>query len=218
MKKSILNTIIAIGSSLLPLQAATVVISNGLGSTNTQGITLEIGTDHSQLLNSSDYYVGVGRYVGDTFTPWTSLALDSGSGSPSREVTGSFATTSGGAFDGLNIHVFVGVLSSVSPGSLGTAFTPTGTQWAVFRPSTAVNFPVSSGATSQTVAFSSPASLTIVANGSASNAFNGNNFGQPSGTSNNVTNYFSFAAPVPETSTSLLGALGALALLRRRRN
>lgn len=38
------------------------------------------------------------------------------------------------------------------------------------------------------------------------------------GTDSSVTAGWNTAAPVPETSTSLLGAIGALALLRRRRN
>ena len=38
------------------------------------------------------------------------------------------------------------------------------------------------------------------------------------GSDSSVTPGFATAAPVPETSTSLLGAIGALALLRRRRN
>jgi hypothetical protein len=37
-------------------------------------------------------------------------------------------------------------------------------------------------------------------------------------TDSSITPGFAMAAPIPETSTSLLGAIGALALLRRRRN
>lgn len=188
------------------------MISNGLAGTSLQGITLEIGTDHTQLLNSSDYYVGVGRFASGQFTPWTTMALDTATGSPSREVSGSFTTTTGGAFDGQQIHVFVGVLTSA--GSLSSAFTPSGTQWAVFTPTASTLFPVSATANSQTVALSVPANLTVVATGDPANAFNG----VANTTSGSYTNYYSFAVPVPETSTSLLGAIGALALLRRRRN
>jgi hypothetical protein len=214
MKKALLGITTTLLTMMASTQAATVVISNGLAGTSVQGITLEIGTDHTQLLNSADYYVGVGRFVAGQFTPWTTMALDTATGSPAREISGSFTTTapSASAFDGLQIHVFVGVLSSA--GSLTSAFTPSGTQWAVFSPTASILFPVASTSSSQSVALSVPANLSVVATGAPGNAFNG----VANTTSGSYTNYYSFAVPVPETSTSLLGAIGALALLRRRRN
>jgi hypothetical protein len=213
MKKALSLSFAIASLSVTCASAATVTVSNGLAGSNLQGITLEIGTDHTSLLDSSAYYVGVGRFSAGQFTPWTTMALDTASGSPSREITGSFNTTTGGAFDGLQIHVFAGVLSSA--GSLTSAFTPSGTNWVVFTPTAAALFPISSTINSQTVALSVPANLTVVATGAVGNAFNG----VANTTSGSYTNYYSFAsAPIPETSTSLLGAIGALALLRRRRN
>lgn len=188
-------------------QAATVAVSTGLAGTNLQGVTLETSTDHSQLLNSTSYYVGVGRFASGIFTPWTDLALDSAAGSPSIEVSGSYTTTTGGAFDGLGIQVFVGVLSSAP--STTAAFTPVGAQWTVFGSTSNPLFPVSSGTNSVTFNMTTPASLTIVATGDVANAFNGT-----SAVSGSATNYFTL---VPEPSAALLGAIGALGLLRRRR-
>ena len=203
---------IGMGALSIASQGATVALSSGLGGTNVQGITLETSADHTQLLSSTDYYVAVGRYSGGVFTPWagTSAVVDTVNGSPSREITGSFSTSTGGAFNGLQIHVFVGLLSTVATDP-AAAFTPSGQAWAVFTPNSTSQFPVSSGVTTQTVNMTAPTTLSILAVGNVGNVFNGNNAGAPSGT---VTNYFLL---VPEPSTMLLTALGFLGLLRRKR-
>ena len=214
MKKTLIATF-AFLSSLGLSQAATVTVTNGLGGTSLQGVSLV--SANNVVLNSTDFFVGVGRWSALTgFTPWTTIALDTVAGSPTREITGSFSTTSAAAaaFNGLQIHVFVGVLSSV-PGSTATAdaFIPTGTEWAVFSPTGSVLFPTASGTSSQAVALSLPSAISVVAAPAGHIGFDaGTTTG--SGTTGNL---YSFA-PVPETSTSLLGAIGALALLRRRRN
>jgi hypothetical protein len=215
--KSKLFALISVFSLISLSQAATVVVSSGLGGTNVQGVTLQIDGTVPTILNSTEYYVGVGRFVSGVFTPWAPIALDNATtGSPTREVTGSFSSSTSSTFDGLTINLFVGVLGSrpALPADLGAAFTPSGTQWTVFT--SAALFPTATGTTSQTFAFSSSA-VTILANGSEDNGFRGNNSASLPGTGN-VTNFYGFAAPIPETSTSLLGAIGALALLRRRRN
>jgi len=202
-----------IGISLISgnSQAATVTISTGLGGASVQGVTLETSLDHTQLVDSANYYVAVGRYVGGTFTPWagTSAVADNATGSPSREVSGSFSTVTGGAFNGLQIHVYVGLLASVAT-SPAAAFTPSGPAWAVFTRNDTNLFPTSNTIDLQTVSFAAPSVLTILARGNALNAFNGST-NTPSGS---ATNYFYL---VPEPSTALMVAVGVLGLLRRRR-
>jgi MYXO-CTERM domain-containing protein len=200
-------------------QGATVVVATGLGGTTVQGVTLEIGPvgvlTHTVLLDSTSYYVGVGTFASGVFTPWARLALDTVTGSPTREVSGSFTSTTSGAFDGQAIRVFVGTLSAVgNPASAAvapnSAFTPIGDTWAVFGSTGTANFPTSSGATSQTFNMTTQAGLSVVATGNVGNGWNGT-----SSTSGSATNYYTM---VPEPSAALLGAIGALGLLRRRRN
>lgn len=190
---------------------ASVTISTGLAGTSVQGVSLTTSADNSVLVNSSEYYVGVGRYVSGVFTPWggTTLALDTAAGSPAREVSGTFTTSTGGAFDGLGLHVFVGLLSSVANAS-ATSFTPGGISWAVFSSTANPTFQPSAGTGSSTFNFTTTGTLTFVAKGDPTVAFNGS-----SNVSGSATNFLFL--PVPEPSAALLGMLGALGLLRRRR-
>jgi len=186
---------------------ATVVISAGLGGTNIQGVSLKVG---ETTLASTEFYVGVGRYdlLTGSFSPWQTLALDTATGSPSNEVSGSFTSVTSAAFNGLGIQVFVGALDSAS--ATATPFTPSGKKWAVFSSTTNPLFPTSSGSSSQTFNMTTQATLGVVATGDPSN-----NWGTSSTTSGSAGNHFVL---VPEPSAALLGAIGALGLLRRRRN
>ncbi len=192
-------------------QAATVLIATGLGGTSLQGVTLETSLDHTQLVSSAGYYVSVGRFSAGVFTPWvgTSAVVDTATGTPTSEVSGSFSTSTGAAFDGLQIHVFFGLISTVATDP-ALAFTPSGTAWAVLTQTTSSLFTPSSGSGSTTVNLTTPGILSIVAVGDAANSFNGT-----SNVSGSATNYFYLA--IPEPSSIMLGALGVLALLRRRR-
>lgn len=212
--KNLIKLAIGVGVLSGVSQGATVLVATGLAGTSVQGVSLttSFATPASALVDSSNYYVAVGRYVSGVFTPWvgTSASLDTATGSPAREVSGSFSTSTGTAFDGLQIHVFVGLLSTIATNPT-LAFTPTGTAWSVLTQTTASVFAPSAGSGSTTVNFTVPSVLSVVAEGAVANGFNGDNTGATSGT---VTNYFYL---VPEPSTALLGAIGALGLLRRRR-
>jgi hypothetical protein len=204
------NIIIAMGILAGSAQAATVVVANGLAGTNVQGISF---VKDGATLATGTYFLGVGTFSGGVFTTWdglaaassTSVALDTNTGSPPSEATGSFTTTAAAAtnLDGTLIYLFVGT---------GNSIATSGTSWAVFSVA-GTNFPVASGAASQTFSFSTPASITVVAKGLAEAGFSGTT----STVSGSAGNFYNFNQ-VPEPSAALLGAIGALGLLRRRRN
>ena len=136
------------------------------------------------------FTVAVGSWDGTTFVQFGQSVTDTGT------VNGSFTATAPAEVNNDVIYVYVGI--GPVNATLGEG------QWALSRTSTNTAFPadVSNPLGSATVAFhnSTPGNLVFVA---------GNNV-NPFGPANTIDF-------VPEPSAALLGALGLVGLLRRRR-
>lgn len=219
--KTVLKQTILAAAFAGAAHAATVTLSTGLAAASVQGIRLSLDAANTQIVNSADYYVGVGRYNAGTgqFTPWMTIVADTATGSPAGEISGSFSTqnASVAAMNGLKVQVYAGLIAATPSTAQGVAFTPVGTQWVVFETIASAHvFPVVTGTGAVSVTLNGPVSafptsgVNVVATGDAGNKFNGS-----SGTSGSAGYYYLL---VPEPSTALLGAIGALGLLRRRRN
>ena len=184
--------IIALGLLAGAAQAATITVSAGLTST---GVT--------PLLNGvvvTNYFTGVGNWnsLTSVFTPFGSINADTG------EVSTAVTATSPATFNSTLIAVFVGTGNSIAnSGGLD------GGSWAVFTSTNNTSFPSDvSAVTGVTFSMTTPAVLNVVGKGNVASGF------VAGGVS---TNNFNFVT-IPEPSAALLGALGALGLLRRRRN
>ncbi len=172
--------------------AATVTISSGL---STQGFTPSL---NNVAIANFSFSVGNYNLTNSTFTQFGLPIADVGKVGGAGGIT-AFAPTS---LNGLVVDLFVGTGSSIET---------SGTNWVVMRPSasTAV-FPADvTGTGSVTVNATVPSGWTIIAKGDSTAAFGGAATG--GGTILNLN-------AIPEPSAVLLGSLGALSLLRRRRN
>ncbi len=110
------------------------------------------------------------------------------------------ATVTGSAFSDKNIYLFVGN---------GTSFSNS-TELLVLKNASKFTDAQDAVPTAQNITFSTTTSTLLFGVNLADV--------RTTGTDSSVTPGWGTAAPVPEASTSLLGAIGALALLRRRRN
>jgi hypothetical protein len=130
----------------------------------------------------------VGNFAGNLFTPFVAPAVNLGAGA---KIAGQFIGSGPTTLNSLPIFLRV----------------TTAQGFAIL--STANNFPaaVDNALLSQTVSFTSSSSGNVVAFGGA----------EVTGVSFTTPNQLSFNV-VPEPSAALLGAFGALGLLRRRRN
>ena len=172
------------------LHAATITISPGFG-TNGLLVTSDGVAVASQFVAIGSYSAGT-----STFTQFGNTNTDTGT------VNGIFDAVAPTTVNGQVIHLYV---SSVNPGSIDSTDLAAGGSWAIFRTSTSTLFPadVSSVLATTTATFSNFTTAVLVAQSS--------NFGA---VGNNTVN---FGAVIPEPSAALLGAIGALGLLRRRR-
>lgn len=172
------------------VQAATITVSGGIGSTTNQ-ITLRL--DGVQTAN---HYISVGSWDGSTFTEFTAPSLDT------AFINGSFTNTTNTAVNGKVIHVWVGLSNT-------RTFDPTA-NWVLFRGSNSVAFgaDISSPISTSTVTLSN---FTTAVNVAQSDSYN--EVLPVSGANGPYINFVT----VPEPSATLLGAIGALGLLRRRR-
>lgn len=167
--------------------AATVTISSGLSS---QGVTVSRNGVPLPTFN-----VSIGSWDGTTFTVFGSTFSDSDKINGAVTATDTFFNTK-------RIDVLL---------STGTTIANSGTEWVIFSRNTVTNFPAdASQAGNTTWTFSSSSVVSIQANGEPTGGLDtqGNKF--------TTANNFDFYV-VPEPSVALLGALGVLGLLRRRR-
>lgn len=173
-----------------------LVALSGLASAAT--ITISAGFGASQginVFNSSsvaltNYAIAVGSWNGTSFTQFGTTQVDA-----AAPVNGSVTAVSPGAVNGQIIHLFVGSGSTVDFNS----------PYALLKMNSNLAFPadVSSGTATATFNTAVGTNLTLVS--SKDMTWN------PQGASR------SSLTVVPEPSAALLGALGALGLLRRRR-
>lgn len=183
--------IMALGLITGAAQAATITVSAGLPA---QGVTpLSTG------LVVANFFSAVGTWDAGTssFTTFATSLADTG------EVSNAFTATGPSTFNGAVIALFVGT---------GNSIATSGTNWAVFTSTANTLFPPDvSAATGVTFSATTPAALNVVGRGNPLGAFTAGGVS---------TNNFSFdgIAVIPEPSAALLGAIGALGLLRRRRN
>jgi hypothetical protein len=177
---------------LITLAAAVASLGAAKAATITVSPGFNAAADIEVTLNGavtpSGFTVAIGSWDGATFTQFgPTITGDTGS------VNGVFAATAPAEVNSDVIFVYVGIGNSVST---------SGGQFALFRTATNTAFPsdVSSVSATQTVNFhnGTPGNVVFVTGSNAQ--FTGN-----------VVNF------VPEPSAALLGALGVVGLLRRRR-
>ncbi len=170
------------------LHAATITISPGFG---TNGLLVTSGG-----VPVASQFVAIGSFNSGTFTQFGTTLTDTAT------VNGVFDAVAPTTVNSQVIHLYV---SSTNPGAIdATDLTPQGS-WAIFRTSGNTLFPadVSSVLATSTATFSNFTTAVLVAQSSNFTAVG--------------TNTVNFGAAIPEPSAALLGAIGALGLLRRRR-
>jgi hypothetical protein len=188
--------------------AVTINVGTGFGT----GVGIFARTSSGIDLTAGGYYIGIGTFTSaPVITDQAGLIAAVGgfqelvsvtsatSGGTQGKITGSFVSTNT-AFNSVPIYFLVG--------NLGTK--ALSNEFAIFSMSPNANFPAAMGG--------SGATAITVGNISQINTITGAGLevDSPAGTSDRLQ--LVSITPIPETSTSLLGAIGALALLRRRRN
>jgi len=174
------------------LQAATITVSGGIGSTTNQ-ITVRLNG-----VQTANHYISVGSWDAgtSTFTEFTAPASDT------AFINGTFANTTNTGVNNQTVHVWVGLTST-------RTFDLT-SNWVLFKASNDAKFgaDISSVASSTTVTLSN---FTTAVNVAQSTSYS--EVAPVSGVNGPYINF----VPVPEPSAALLGAVGVLGLLRRRR-
>lgn len=210
-KLIIFSTISVFSAVVISADAATIAVGRGIGN---PGI---IASASGVPLATGGYYIATGTFTngaGVTEVPvittdFSSLlaavaafdvftsALAPATGTTTGTITGSFASTGGATPTVFNLKPIYFLVGNGTTQANSTAF-------GIFGLTTSTNFPADVAATVST-------SLTL-ANGTSIVPLNNagtvtqNSFGLVS------------SAPIPEPSAALLGAIGALGLLRRRRD
>ena len=183
--------------TIIGITAATLAYSNAatINVTGGFGVGVLVATTTSGVTTNTASTLQVGGYSGSIFTAFVAPSISLNSGS---KIAGSFVGTSPTSLNGAPIFIKVSLPNTLDG-------------WAIL--STANNFPadVSSALASQSVTFSSSSPGSVAALGGTS--ITGASFGAPGS-----ANKLNFTMAVPEPSTALLGAIGVLGLLRRRRN
>jgi hypothetical protein len=190
MKLKLVKTISVATCLFGTLNAATVNVGAGVGTATNQ-ITVRL--DGVQTAN---HYISVGSWNGTTFTEFTAPSVDTGF------INGAFVNTTNTAVNSQIVHVWVGLTS--------TRTFDLAANWVLFRASNNAAFgsDISSALSSTTVTLSN---FTTAVNVAQSTSYT--EVAPVSGTNGPYINFVT----VPEPSAALLGAFGALGLLRRRR-
>lgn len=206
LKKLLLGLLVACGVS----QAATINVGGVFSLTSGLGVKTSTGT----VLSNGGYVIAVGSFnTVPTVLPdasnlaaavasmnvFQTLTSPTAAGNTQGAIVGGFTAIGGGEaalFNGKQIYVVVG-----NGGTLGTS-----TEFAILTTATNVIFPADvTGSTAVTVTLSSIANSVVLPNAGSEDA---------NGTARDL---IVLAAPVPEPSIALLGALGVFGLIRRRR-
>ena len=206
LKKLVICLLVAFGVS----EAATVNVGGVFSGTSGLGVKTSSGT----ILSGGGYYIAIGSFATvptvlpdasnlatavDTMNIFAVLQSPTVAGNTQGTITGSFVGTGGGdaaLFNGKQIYFVVGNGSNRA----------NSTEFAILTTATNVLFPadVTTTATAA-VTFSSITNSVVLSNAGLEDA---------NGTARDL---IVLAAPVPEPSIALLGALGIFGLVRRRR-
>jgi hypothetical protein len=199
MKSKFLNFALML-ASVSAVDAATIAVGRGIGN---PGITAQVNGGES--LSAGGFYIAVGTFTnasGATEVPAITTEFSSLLAAVAQfdvfssvtSITGSFAATGGADPSQFNLKPIYFLVGNGETKESSTAF-------GIFSVAAGAAFPANVAATvSNSVTLSSGASITPLLNAGTVNG-----------------NVFSLV-PIPEPSTALLGAIGALGLLRRRRN
>lgn len=160
-------------------------------------VTAGFGTQGLNVTNSgvaaTSFAVTVGNLSGGVFTQFSTTIIDTG------KVNGVFTAQAPSSLNGLAIHLLVA--DSTFAFGAGQTLPATGSYVILTTSPTATNFPADVAA----------------AGGPSFNAALGSGLAQIASSNATFTPGTSTINLVPEPSSALLGALGALGLLRRRR-
>lgn len=167
------------------------------------------------VLSAGGYYIAVGSFASvptissdyanleaavDSMNIFASLTSPTATGNTQGTITGAFAGTGGGnasLYNGKQIYFVIG----------NGATRAASTDFAIFTSATNILFPADvTGSGTAAVSLSSITNSVVLANGGSEDA---------AGT---ARDQIRMVSAVPEPSAALLGAVGALGLLRRRRN
>jgi hypothetical protein len=230
MKNTLIKTL-AFSCLTLSVNAASYIINNGSGAT-ASGIVDSSGRAFRSATTVGDSFTGasggtsagpgvvaVGFFDSSTnFSTLTTASAFVSAFSNFGNITNTFAaagatgnrgvfsialnniTVTSTTFAGKNMFLFAGNGTTLS----------NSTEFLVFRSTNTFNAADDSVPTATTYTFRPGLGTTLWGNTLTDV--------KTASTDGSVTAGWQMAAPVPETSTSLLGAIGALALLRRRRN
>jgi hypothetical protein len=189
MKKIAL--IVTLGLTCGLSHASTITVSAGLPA---QGIL--VSTD---MNTTTPYFFSVGVWdsLTSVFTAYGTAQTITG------ELKGPVISTTPTSVNNQLINLFVGTARTPQESINGS--------YMIFGTTAGTKFPADiTTSAAVTLTASSATVLTVLKNGNADNGFNAG--AAPAGSSAQLN-----LVVVPETSTALLGALGALGLLRRRR-
>lgn len=206
MKKLIFSLLVALGVA----EAATVNVGGVFSGTSGLGVRTSTGT----VLSSGGFYIAIGSFdvvptvlpdatnlytAVDSMNIFAVLTSPTAAGNTQGTITGSFVGTGGGSaslFNGKQIYFVVGNGSTRA----------NSTEFAILTTAANVLFPADvTTSSTASVTFSSITNSVVLSNAGLEDA---------NGTARDL---IVLAAPVPEPSVALLGALGVLGLVRRRR-
>lgn len=189
--------------------AVTLNVGTGFGA----GVGIIAQTSNGTDLTAGGYYIGLGTFAAAPETGTQQQLITAVGGF--QELASTTSPTAAGGTQGKIAGSFVSINTDFNSKPIyfligNGATKAASTEFAIFTMSPATNFPAAMGG--------SGATAITVGNITQINTFAGagTEIDSPTGTSDRLQ--LASITPVPETSTSLLGALGALALLRRRRN
>lgn len=186
-----IKVLLALGLLSGAANAATITVSSGLPA---QGFNIFVDG-----VAAPEFYVSVGTWDATTnlFSVFGNPVLDTG------KLNASVTATGPASFNGQ----IIAVMASIAPTQIGS-----GNGWVVMTHNNNTSFPADvSVATGVTFAATLPTVVTIVGKGFESSGFFDPATGVPGSTQNlNIVT-------IPEPTTALLGLIGALGLLRRRR-